>query len=160
MGDKWRALVNAIMNLWVPWNAGKFLSGVTTGGLSSSAQLHKLSYFSLVVGFYYQFCHILLMAILLGAFLILLCLCVCIAFHLVVWVLNELQGLLRVPDAVWLHYRYSSQHQLVLYQFLSVRQHYPQQIRWKGLNMWPWWRLTLGSCIPRISTLGRLHSGM
>jgi hypothetical protein len=36
--DKWRALVNAVMNLWVPKNAGKLSSGYTTGALSSSAQ--------------------------------------------------------------------------------------------------------------------------
>jgi hypothetical protein len=34
--DKWMALVNMVMNLWVPLNAGKFSSGCTTGGLSSS----------------------------------------------------------------------------------------------------------------------------
>jgi hypothetical protein len=39
--DKWRALVNAEMNLRVPENAGNFLSGCTTVGISSSAQLHR-----------------------------------------------------------------------------------------------------------------------
>jgi hypothetical protein len=39
--DKWRALVNAIMNLWVPQNAGKLSSGYTIGGLSSSGQFHR-----------------------------------------------------------------------------------------------------------------------
>jgi hypothetical protein len=38
--DKWRALVNLVMNLWVPQNAWKLLSG-----LSSSAQLHRVSFF-------------------------------------------------------------------------------------------------------------------
>jgi hypothetical protein len=38
--DRWRA----IMNLRVPRDAGKFLSGCITGGLSSSAQLHRVSY--------------------------------------------------------------------------------------------------------------------
>jgi hypothetical protein len=33
--DKWKALVKVVMNLWVPYNAGKFLSGCTSGGLSS-----------------------------------------------------------------------------------------------------------------------------
>jgi hypothetical protein len=41
--DKWRALVNSALNLRVPWNAGKLSSGLTTGGLSSSAQLHRVS---------------------------------------------------------------------------------------------------------------------
>jgi hypothetical protein len=36
--------VNAIMNLRVPENAGKLWSGFTTGGLSSSAQLHKVCF--------------------------------------------------------------------------------------------------------------------
>jgi hypothetical protein len=36
--DKWRALVNAIMNLRVSYNARKLSSGYTVGGLSSSSQ--------------------------------------------------------------------------------------------------------------------------
>jgi hypothetical protein len=36
-----RALVNTVMNLWVPWNAGKFLSSCTIGGFSRRAQLDK-----------------------------------------------------------------------------------------------------------------------
>jgi hypothetical protein len=32
--DQWRALLNAVMKLWVPQNDGKYLSGYTTGGLS------------------------------------------------------------------------------------------------------------------------------
>jgi hypothetical protein len=39
--DKWRALVNAVMNLLVPENAGKLSSGYMIGGLSSSSQLHS-----------------------------------------------------------------------------------------------------------------------
>jgi hypothetical protein len=37
--NKWRALVNAVLDLRVPWNAGKLSSG-----LSSSAQLHNRRY--------------------------------------------------------------------------------------------------------------------
>jgi hypothetical protein len=39
--DKWRALVNKVLNLRVPYNAGKFLSGCTTGGFSRRAQLRE-----------------------------------------------------------------------------------------------------------------------
>jgi hypothetical protein len=42
--DKWRALVNAVMKLQVLQNAGKLSSSYTTGGLSSNAQLHRVSY--------------------------------------------------------------------------------------------------------------------
>jgi hypothetical protein len=38
--DRWRALVNSVLNLLVPRNAGKLSSGFTIGGLSSNAQLH------------------------------------------------------------------------------------------------------------------------
>jgi hypothetical protein len=41
--DQWRALVNKVMNLRVPYNAGKFLSSCTTGGFSRRAQLHEVS---------------------------------------------------------------------------------------------------------------------
>jgi hypothetical protein len=39
--DQCRALLNAVMNLRVPYNAGKFLSGCTIGGFSRRAQLHE-----------------------------------------------------------------------------------------------------------------------
>jgi hypothetical protein len=32
--NQWRALVNTVLNLWVPYNAVKFLSGCTICGLS------------------------------------------------------------------------------------------------------------------------------
>jgi hypothetical protein len=41
--NRWRIIVNAIMDLRVPENAGKLSSGLITGGLSSSAQLHRVS---------------------------------------------------------------------------------------------------------------------
>jgi hypothetical protein len=39
--DQWRALLNTVMNLRVPENAGKFLSGSTICGFSRRAQLHE-----------------------------------------------------------------------------------------------------------------------
>jgi hypothetical protein len=41
--DKWSALVNAVMNPWVPYNAGKLSSGYIICGLSSSSQFHRVS---------------------------------------------------------------------------------------------------------------------
>jgi hypothetical protein len=41
---RWRALLNAVMNLRVPKNAGKLSSGCTTCGLLSGTQLHRVSY--------------------------------------------------------------------------------------------------------------------
>jgi hypothetical protein len=38
------ALVNRIMNLWVPLHFGKVQRGCTTGGFSRRAQLHHISY--------------------------------------------------------------------------------------------------------------------
>jgi hypothetical protein len=38
--DQWRALVTTVMNLRVPYIAGKFLSSSTTGGFSIRVQLH------------------------------------------------------------------------------------------------------------------------
>jgi hypothetical protein len=40
---KRRAVVNAVMNLRVPQNIGRLSSGCTTGGVSSNAQLHRVS---------------------------------------------------------------------------------------------------------------------
>jgi hypothetical protein len=40
---RWRALVNSVINLQVPLNAGKLPSGCTTFGLSSGTQLHRVS---------------------------------------------------------------------------------------------------------------------
>jgi hypothetical protein len=37
--NQWRALVNMVMNLRVPYNAGKFLSRCTIGSFSRKAQL-------------------------------------------------------------------------------------------------------------------------
>jgi hypothetical protein len=39
--DQWRALVKAVMNLRVPYNAGKFLSGCTIDSFSRRAQPHE-----------------------------------------------------------------------------------------------------------------------
>jgi hypothetical protein len=39
--DQWKALVNMVMNLLVPQNTGKFLSGCTIGGFSRMAQLRE-----------------------------------------------------------------------------------------------------------------------
>jgi hypothetical protein len=40
--------VNSVMNPRVPYNAGKVLSGLTSGGLSSSAQVNRVSVTSTV----------------------------------------------------------------------------------------------------------------
>jgi hypothetical protein len=39
--DRWRALVNTVMDLRLPLDAGKFLSGCTIGSFSRRAELHK-----------------------------------------------------------------------------------------------------------------------
>jgi hypothetical protein len=41
--NRWRALVNSVLNLRVPRNAGKLSGGLTSSGLWSSAQLHIVS---------------------------------------------------------------------------------------------------------------------
>jgi hypothetical protein len=38
--DKWRVLVNRVMNLFVSRNFGKLLSSCTTGGFSRGTQLN------------------------------------------------------------------------------------------------------------------------
>jgi hypothetical protein len=42
--NRWWALVNSVLNLRVPWNTEKLSSFLTSSGLSSSAQLHRVSY--------------------------------------------------------------------------------------------------------------------
>jgi hypothetical protein len=39
--DQWWALVNTVMNLQVPENAGKFLNSCAIGGFSGRAQFHE-----------------------------------------------------------------------------------------------------------------------
>jgi hypothetical protein len=39
--DQWKSLMKTILNLLVPKNVGKFLSGCTIGGSSRRAQLHE-----------------------------------------------------------------------------------------------------------------------
>jgi hypothetical protein len=41
--NKWRALVNTVINLWVPQNVGKLLSSCATGRFSIRIQLHRHS---------------------------------------------------------------------------------------------------------------------
>jgi hypothetical protein len=43
--DKWRALMNVVLNLQVPSDSGKLLSDCTTGGPLSGTQLHSVSQF-------------------------------------------------------------------------------------------------------------------
>jgi hypothetical protein len=41
--NRWRALLNSVLNLRVPCNAGKLSSGLASSGLSISVQLHIVS---------------------------------------------------------------------------------------------------------------------
>jgi hypothetical protein len=49
--DRWRALVNAVINLRVAYNAGKLSSGYMICGLSSSSQFRRviILYFSILL---------------------------------------------------------------------------------------------------------------
>jgi hypothetical protein len=51
--DRWRALVDSVLNLWVPWNAGKLSSGLASSGLSSSDYLHREVYVYVKLGLLY-----------------------------------------------------------------------------------------------------------
>jgi hypothetical protein len=41
--DKWRDLLNAVMNLRISYNAGTLSSGCIVGGLSSGSRFHGVS---------------------------------------------------------------------------------------------------------------------
>jgi hypothetical protein len=41
---QWRALVNTVMNLRVPYIAGKFVSSCITGGFSRRSQLYEVAF--------------------------------------------------------------------------------------------------------------------
>jgi hypothetical protein len=41
--DQWLVLVNKVMNIQVPSNAGKFLNSCTTDSFLGGAQLHEVS---------------------------------------------------------------------------------------------------------------------
>jgi hypothetical protein len=41
--NMWRALVNLVLNLRVPGNAGKLSSGLASSGLSGIVHLHRVS---------------------------------------------------------------------------------------------------------------------
>jgi hypothetical protein len=49
--DQWRALMNMVMNLRVPQNAGKFSGDCTICGFSRRAQLHEVSYSDIMISF-------------------------------------------------------------------------------------------------------------
>jgi hypothetical protein len=42
--EEWRALVNTVINIRVPYNVRKFLSSCTTGDFSRRDQLHEVNY--------------------------------------------------------------------------------------------------------------------
>jgi hypothetical protein len=41
--DRWQAVVNVVMNLWVLWNAGNFLTSLEPVSLSRRPLLHGVS---------------------------------------------------------------------------------------------------------------------
>jgi hypothetical protein len=41
--DRWREILNALMNLWVPKNAGNFLTGFKTVSFSRRTLLYGIS---------------------------------------------------------------------------------------------------------------------
>jgi hypothetical protein len=53
--DRCRAVVNTVMNLRIPQNAGKFLSSCTVGGFSRRVQLHEVLLVLCLVKFSYSF---------------------------------------------------------------------------------------------------------
>jgi hypothetical protein len=42
--DQWRVVVNTAMNLWVPWNFGKFLSAAQLAAFQEGLSFIKLEY--------------------------------------------------------------------------------------------------------------------
>jgi hypothetical protein len=52
--DKWRALVNRLMNLMVPQNVWKFLKSYTIDGFSRKAELLEVSYMMECVSFWFR----------------------------------------------------------------------------------------------------------
>jgi hypothetical protein len=42
-GNRWKALVNMVMNLWVPEDVGKFLNSCAAGSFSRKTRLHELA---------------------------------------------------------------------------------------------------------------------
>ena len=46
--DRWRTLVNAVMNLWVPWNAGNFLTSCKPVSFSRRTLHHGVSKYNII----------------------------------------------------------------------------------------------------------------